>query len=218
MRQLARSRSRNQPLSPPSKWVTPNRGPSEGNRFGRATANNNKPSAAFTPVNLRSAQSPYSRVTGGEQHAQLGYFSGFKAPGRASATESGAALLLGLTLALTGCTGMDGSRSKQVKMTSFAPLVQDVIPAVVNVSAVQKPGKRRPMAISSAGSIRSRTRRPPRCRSPPSTNCCESFSRSKSAKAAPTSAAWLWDWALSSIPAATSLPTTMCSRIQIALP
>ena len=70
-----------------------------------------------------------------------GIFRVFKAPGRASATGSGAALLLGLTLALTGCTGVDGSRSKQVKMTSFAPLVQDVIPAVVNVSAVQRPGK-----------------------------------------------------------------------------
>jgi serine protease Do len=63
----------------------------------------------------------------------------FKGP--ASATERGAALLLGLTLALAGCTGTEGSRSKQVKMTSFAPLVQDVIPAVVNVSAVQRPGK-----------------------------------------------------------------------------
>jgi serine protease Do len=70
-----------------------------------------------------------------------GIFRVLKAPERASTTGSGAALLLGLTLALTGCTGVDGSRSKQVKMTSFAPLVQDVIPAVVNVSAVQKPAK-----------------------------------------------------------------------------
>ncbi len=59
----------------------------------------------------------------------------------AGAAERGAALVVGLTLALAGCTGVDGSRSKQVRMTSFAPLVQDVIPAVVNVSAVQKPGK-----------------------------------------------------------------------------
>ncbi len=65
----------------------------------------------------------------------------FKEPTPARARGGGAAFVLGATMALTGCAGVDGSRSSQLKMTSFAPLVQDVLPAVVNVSAVQRPAK-----------------------------------------------------------------------------
>ncbi len=50
-----------------------------------------------------------------------------------------AALLAGLALA--GCAPAGDSRSDHVALTSFAPLVQEVLPAVVNVSAVQRPGK-----------------------------------------------------------------------------
>src|SRR5215469_6815782 len=58
-----------------------------------------------------------------------------------------AAALLGLAWLLTGCASInrnspavpsDGAR---VSMNSFAPLVREVIPAVVNVSAVQKSAK-----------------------------------------------------------------------------
>jgi serine protease Do len=59
-----------------------------------------------------------------------------------SATGKGAAAaLLSITAVAAGCAPSTGPNSKPVKMTSFAPLVQDVMPAVVNVSAVQKPRK-----------------------------------------------------------------------------
>jgi serine protease Do len=61
-------------------------------------------------------------------------------PQAAGATRK-AFLLLGVAIAGMGCTPLGGSSPGQVKMTSFAPLVQQVIPAVVNVSAVQKASK-----------------------------------------------------------------------------
>jgi serine protease Do len=68
--------------------------------------------------------------------------------GRRTATASTiTSLLLGIALVASGCTPpVSGSSSvpshgERVTMTSFAPLVQEVLPAVVNVSAVQKPGK-----------------------------------------------------------------------------
>ena len=60
---------------------------------------------------------------------------------------SAAAVSLGLALIVGGCASLEGDPSavpwgsSQVTMTSFAPLVRQVIPAVVNVSALQRPGK-----------------------------------------------------------------------------
>ena len=59
---------------------------------------------------------------------------------------SAAAVSLGLALAAGGCASLDGDASavpwgaSRVTMTSFAPLVRQVIPAVVNVSALQRAG------------------------------------------------------------------------------
>jgi serine protease Do len=52
-----------------------------------------------------------------------------------------AAVMLGVAVAAPGCAPLGASGRSQVQMASFAPLVQQVIPAVVNVSAVQKPRK-----------------------------------------------------------------------------
>jgi serine protease Do len=63
---------------------------------------------------------------------------------RKGALATGATpVLLGVALAAIGCTpgGSVASNGGRITMTSFAPLVQEVIPAVVNVSAVQRPGK-----------------------------------------------------------------------------
>jgi serine protease Do len=56
---------------------------------------------------------------------------------KASGGRVAAAALLGTTVSMMGCAPGSGP----VRITSFAPLVQEVMPAVVNVSAVQKPGK-----------------------------------------------------------------------------
>jgi serine protease Do len=62
-------------------------------------------------------------------------------------TTSAAALALGLALGAVGCTPNDAdfsavpSSGSRVALTSFAPLVSEIIPAVVNVSALQRPGK-----------------------------------------------------------------------------
>ncbi|MGH7046912.1 MAG: Do family serine endopeptidase [Stellaceae bacterium] len=61
-------------------------------------------------------------------------------------TALGAAVSLGLVVGGFGCApDADfwalSSSAGRVKMTSFAPLVREVLPAVVNVSAVQRPGK-----------------------------------------------------------------------------
>ena len=68
--------------------------------------------------------------------------------GRRAATASTiTSLLFGIALVAIGCTPLvsgsssEPSHGKRITMTSFAPLVQEVLPAVVNVSAVQKPGK-----------------------------------------------------------------------------
>jgi serine protease Do len=50
-----------------------------------------------------------------------------------------AAALLCIAAAAAGCAPSAGPSSGPVRMTSFAPLVQEVMPAVVNVAAVQKP-------------------------------------------------------------------------------
>jgi serine protease Do len=57
------------------------------------------------------------------------------------------AIALGAALSAVGCTSIGGDSSAlpwnagRVTMTSFAPLVSEIIPAVVNVSAVQRPSK-----------------------------------------------------------------------------
>ncbi|MGO9846208.1 MAG: trypsin-like peptidase domain-containing protein, partial [Methylocella sp.] len=57
------------------------------------------------------------------------------------------AIVLGLALSAVACTSIGGDSSAlpwnagKVTMTSFAPLVSEIIPAVVNVSALQRPGK-----------------------------------------------------------------------------
>ncbi len=62
-------------------------------------------------------------------------------------TTSAAAVSLGLALAAAGCASVDGDSAAvpwnagPVTMTSFAPLVRQVIPAVVNVSALERPSK-----------------------------------------------------------------------------
>ncbi|MGH7115823.1 MAG: trypsin-like peptidase domain-containing protein, partial [Stellaceae bacterium] len=59
----------------------------------------------------------------------------------------GAAVSLGLALGAFGCAplGADSwvlpSSTSRVRMTSFAPLVREVLPAVVNVSAIERLGK-----------------------------------------------------------------------------
>ena len=66
---------------------------------------------------------------------------------RGISAASTSAVLLGLTLGAAGCSTVDGGYSAfpwigtRTTVTSFAPLVSEVIPAVVNVSAVQRPGK-----------------------------------------------------------------------------
>jgi serine protease Do len=67
----------------------------------------------------------------------LGLLRGLTAPQAASATRT-TSLLFGLVIAGAGCTPVGGSGSGQVRVTSFAPLVQEVMPAVVNVSAIEK--------------------------------------------------------------------------------
>jgi serine protease Do len=68
-------------------------------------------------------------------------------PRRGSSAACTSAVLLGLTLGAAGCSTVDGDHSAfpwigtRTTVTSFAPLVSEVIPAVVNVSAVQRPGK-----------------------------------------------------------------------------
>ncbi|HUC10826.1 MAG TPA: Do family serine endopeptidase [Stellaceae bacterium] len=49
-----------------------------------------------------------------------------------------ASMLLGIAIAASGCAVVPGSDRNQVGMKSFAPLVQEVLPAVVNVSAIQR--------------------------------------------------------------------------------
>ena len=63
--------------------------------------------------------------------------------GWASLLRGGPRPLIGLALLASGCAALDPSvpSGGRVTITSFAPLVQEVIPAVVNVSAVQRPGK-----------------------------------------------------------------------------
>jgi len=61
-------------------------------------------------------------------------------------TVFGAAVSLGLVVGGFGCAPDTGfwavaSSGGRVKMTSFAPLVREVLPAVVNVSAIQRPSK-----------------------------------------------------------------------------
>jgi serine protease Do len=60
---------------------------------------------------------------------------------RAMRSSLAALLLLGISVAASGCAPSGTAGSGQARVTSFAPLVQQVIPAVVNVSAVQKPSK-----------------------------------------------------------------------------
>jgi serine protease Do len=67
-------------------------------------------------------------------------------PRAQAGTAFAAAISLGLALTAIGCTpGEEASAvpssAGRVTMTSFAPLVREVIPAVVNVSALQRPGK-----------------------------------------------------------------------------
>jgi serine protease Do len=69
-----------------------------------------------------------------------GSLRAFAAP-KAVRTAANAPLLLALALAAIGCAPLGGSSAGRVRITSFAPLVQEVLPAVVNVSALQKPGK-----------------------------------------------------------------------------
>jgi serine protease Do len=66
-----------------------------------------------------------------------GIVSGARAYRAARAPAAWAAVLT-VAAAVSGCTGMGGSR---VAMPSLAPVVQDVMPAVVNVSAVQRPSR-----------------------------------------------------------------------------
>jgi serine protease Do len=62
-------------------------------------------------------------------------------------TASAVTVSLGLALAAAGCISTDADSSAvpssggRVTMTSFAPLVSEIIPAVVNVSALQRPHK-----------------------------------------------------------------------------
>jgi serine protease Do len=62
-------------------------------------------------------------------------------------TAPAAAISLGLVLGTVGCTSIDGDSSAlpwnagRATMTSFAPLVSQIIPAVVNVSALQRSSK-----------------------------------------------------------------------------
>jgi serine protease Do len=70
-----------------------------------------------------------------------------------------AGLLLAAVLGMSGCAPGAGSSAGRVTMTSFAPLVQQVLPAVVNVSAVQRPPKSAaavadPAAVNPVGSSR----------------------------------------------------------------
>ncbi len=66
---------------------------------------------------------------------------------RSAAAGLGMSLLVGAALLPSGCavfapgSSSASSEGRHVTITSFAPLVQEVIPAVVNVSAFQKPGK-----------------------------------------------------------------------------
>ena len=72
--------------------------------------------------------------------------------GWASFPLGGAPGLVGLALLASGCA-LDPSAPSggRVSITSFAPLVQEVIPAVVNVSAVQRPGKAAADSAPAAG-------------------------------------------------------------------
>jgi serine protease Do len=69
-----------------------------------------------------------------------GLLRGLVVPQAASVARN-ASLLFGVAIAGTGCAPLGGSGAEQVRMTSFAPLVREVIPAVVNVSAVEKASK-----------------------------------------------------------------------------
>ena len=66
---------------------------------------------------------------------------------RSAAVALGAAVSLGIALPAISCAPLGAGSSAvpssagRVTMASFAPLVREVIPAVVNVSAVQRPGK-----------------------------------------------------------------------------
>ncbi|HEY3911387.1 MAG TPA: Do family serine endopeptidase [Stellaceae bacterium] len=70
-----------------------------------------------------------------------------RSPRRRGDAALGAAVSLGLALGAFGCTPLDPgswaapSSMGRVKMTSFAPLVREVLPAVVNVSAIERPSK-----------------------------------------------------------------------------
>ncbi len=57
------------------------------------------------------------------------------------AAAAAASLLFAAALAAGGCAPFGASGGDGPRITSFAPLVQQVMPAVVNVSAVQKPHK-----------------------------------------------------------------------------
>jgi serine protease Do len=66
---------------------------------------------------------------------------------RVQAGALAAAMSLGLVLTASGCAATDDvasavpSKAGRVTMTSFSPLVREVMPAVVNVSALQRAGK-----------------------------------------------------------------------------
>jgi serine protease Do len=70
----------------------------------------------------------------------LGWLRGLVVPQAAIATRR-TALLVSLAIVATGCAPLSGLGSGSVRMTSFAPLVQKVMPAVVNVSAIEKARK-----------------------------------------------------------------------------
>ena len=65
---------------------------------------------------------------------------------RSSLAELGLILSLGLALVSTGCVQPDqgyplSPSQNHVRLPSLAPVVQAVMPAVVHVSAVQRPGR-----------------------------------------------------------------------------
>ena len=128
-------------------------------------------------------------------------------------------------LSAVGCTSIGGDSSAlpwnadRVTMTSFAPLVSEIIPAVVNVSALQRPGKAAadespPIGVSPVNSRDTASELP----SSALDELLRRFFDDQQHRGAPKTPGLALGSGLSSIRTAMSSPTTMSWRTQTASP
>lgn len=135
----------------------------------------------------------------------------------------GAAISLGLAYGASGCASPEAnswavpSSAGRVKMTSFAPLVHEILPAVVNVSAIQRPDKAAADDETSAGvNLVMDGDTASGLPSSALDKLLHRFFDEQGRKGRRTCPGWRWVPASSSIPAAMSSPTIMSCRMPTA--